>query len=275
LVLGIGWPIDGRPQTVPVKPAFRDCDDCPLMIRLPAGGFLMGSPDGEADRDTDETPLHRVEFAGDVAIGAGPVTLREFRAFVVATGHRTEGDWQAAFGATHRQADDEPVVRVGYEDAQAYAAWLAQRTGRPYRLPTEAEWEYGARGGTATRFFWGDAMDPDHANGGQSVCCHGATAGRDRWLYTSPIGSFPPNGFGLFDMAGNVFQWVADCDRDTYPDRPVDKTADDPACPYRVLRGGSWVRPHRDLRAAARAALRPETRSPEIGFRVAVSTGFD
>jgi formylglycine-generating enzyme required for sulfatase activity len=251
----------------------RDCGACPEMTVLPAATFLMGSPDDEHGRDPDEGPMHIVDMRQHrLAMGTYPVTVGQYRAFVLATGHEGTDDWIEPFGTAHRPSDDEPVVRVSWNDAVAYASWLARLTARPYRLPSEIEWEYAARGGATTAFPWGGNPDPGLANSGQPICCHGAVVGPDAWHYTSPVGSFPPNGFGLHDIAGNVHQWTADCWQDDYSGRGTAprEAAVDGDCAYRVVRGASWVRPPSAMRVAARNGLTPATTSPDIGFRISL-----
>ena len=193
------------------------------------------------------------------------------------------------------QDDNHPVVCVTWNDAQDYARWLSQRTGRTYRLLTEAEWEYAARAGTSTPYSWGANADHEHANYGKDECCGtGVVSGRDRWVYTSPVGSFPPNAFGLYDMHGNVLQLVQDCLSAGYDGLPTDGSANEnnvklkmpkdladldgtDACAYRMVRGGDWGDSPEMIRSASRnfAPPPPDTlqsyRSGGMGFRVAAS----
>jgi formylglycine-generating enzyme required for sulfatase activity len=163
-------------------------------------------------------------------------------------------------------------VGVSWNDAQAYVKWLSQQTGKHYRLPTEAEWEYAARAGTDTAYPWGNKASHDFANYGKDQCCDGLASGKDKWVYTSPVGSFPANPFGLYDMNGNVFQWVEDCYADSYKDAPVDGTARPVVCDAnasRVLRGGSWTNFPGILRSAYRNYYTPDYRLYDVGFRAA------
>jgi formylglycine-generating enzyme required for sulfatase activity len=192
------------------------------------------------------------------------------------------------------QDDRHPVVCVSWEDAQDYVRWLSQRTGRTYRLPSEAEWEYAARAGTTTSYPWGPIASHDQANYGAERCCSGLAAGRDQWVNTSPVGSFPPNAFGLYDMNGNVLQWVQDCLTMSYAKLPTDGSPYEAAdtlrlsgdlaalngkrsCDYRMLRGGDWGDPPGQIRSAFRSfAPFPEGTlrdyaSGGVGFRVARS----
>jgi formylglycine-generating enzyme required for sulfatase activity len=191
------------------------------------------------------------------------------------------------------QDDSHPVVCVTWNDAQDYVRWLSLRTQHRYRLLTEAEWEYASRAGTTTAYPWGSNGSHENANYGAENW-GGLTLGRDRWFYTSPVGSFPPNGFGLYDMHGNVLQWVEDCFANDYSNLPSDgsayveviqlKTAGDFAymnatssCSYRRLRGGDWGDPASMVRSASRNWAPPpnwtlnDYRSAGVGFRVARS----
>jgi len=264
---------------------FRDCPDCPEMVTLPAGSFAMGSSDAEKkwvvahggtlDSVSDEAPQHPVTLH-DFAIGKYDVTRAEYAAFVKDTGHPTvkgcyqqgnpdspfypDATWQAPGFA---QTDRDPVVCVNWHDAQAYVAWLNTKTKGGYRLPTEAEWEYAARGGTASKFWWGEdeneAAAPDHAwfrdNAGAA---------------THPVGQKPANGFGLYDVAGDVWQWTEDCYAETYAKAPVDGSAagGDTDC-RRSDRGGSWYYPAWLLRAATRERNPPDYKDGVLGFRIA------
>jgi formylglycine-generating enzyme required for sulfatase activity len=231
--------------------AFRDCDHCPEMVTVPAGHFAMGSPDGEGN--VAEKPQHAVAFAREFAVGKYEVTFDEWDACV------------AAGGCKHRAVDGGrgrgklPVINVNWEDAQAYVAWLSGRTGQPYRLLSEAEWEYAARGGTTTRFPWGNDRGSNRAN----------FAGNRDWLPV-PAGSFEPNAFGLHDMIGNVEEWVQDCWNDTYKGAPTDGSAWEAGnCGRRVVRGGTYGTYPDDARAASRSKNGPGSRSRDLGFRVA------
>jgi formylglycine-generating enzyme required for sulfatase activity len=287
----------------PSARSFRDCDLCPEMVEIPEGSFLMGSPAHEQGRDETEGPQRRVSIRR-FAAGEFDVTRGQWAGFVAATNRATTDGcfWTGRTGSKpdprgswrslgFPQDDNHPVVCVTWSDAQAYAAWLSQRTGRPYRLLTEAEWEYAARAGTATPFPWGSTASHEDANYGSDDCCKGLASGRDRWEYTSPVGSFPANAFGLHDMQGNVLQWVQDCfalykglstDGSAYEtdvtltsEVPFPNMAGTSSCAYRIVRGGDWGDPPRMLRSAFRnfgpgpgSTLR-DYRSGGVGFRVA------
>jgi formylglycine-generating enzyme required for sulfatase activity len=253
---------------------FRDCADCPLMRVVPAGTFLMGSPDREAGRQPVEGPQHRVTIARPFAIGIFDVTRAQFAAFADATGHASDPkcDWRSpkVRGQPINQGDNDPVVCVSDHDAHAYTAWLSAKTHHSYRLPSEAEWEYAARAGARGPRPWGDANARDFANYGADQCCAPFAAGRDRWLYTSPVGSLRPNAFGLYDMLGNVWQRTEDCGHEDYSGAPTDGSAwvSGGDCSTRIVRGGAWFASLDQLRSAVRAADPAEFRKNDIGFRV-------
>jgi formylglycine-generating enzyme required for sulfatase activity len=266
----------GRP-TQAAAPISKDCADCSVMVRIPAGRFTMGSPADEPGRQTAEGPQHRVTIARAFAIARFDVTRAQFAAFAQASGydsHDAECDWRnpKSRGQPLNQGPDEPVVCVNWADAQAYVAWLRGVTGKSYRLPTEAEWEYAARAGSAAARPWGPALTRGRANYGADPCCGPVAEGADRWVYTSPVGSFPSNRFGLADMIGDVWQWVEDCGSPDYRGAPVDGSAwTSGDCKTRVARGGAWFQGPESARSAARAADPAEFRIGDIGFRVALS----
>ena len=243
------------------KDVVRECVDCPAMVVLPAGTFTMGSPDSEAGRFSDEGPQHDVRIAAPFAVGKFDVTKDEFAAFVKDTGYNSMGSgWQNP-GFT--QTGSDPVVKVSWGDANAYAKWLSTKTSATYRLLSESEWEYAARAGTTTAYFWGDAVGKNNAN------CNGCGSPWDN-KQTSPVGSFAPNAFGLYDMHGDVWQWVQDCYRDSYNGAPNDGSPiDSGECGRRVFRGGSWYSLPRGLRATDRDGFSPSNRYIGLGFRVA------
>jgi formylglycine-generating enzyme required for sulfatase activity len=239
---------------------FRDCSDCALMVSLPAARFLMGSPPSEPGRRDDEGPQRRVDIRHPFALAVYDVTRAEYARFVDATGYAPANprcDWRhpTARGAPLNQQADEPVVCVSWTDANAYVRWLSARASHPYRLPTEAEWEYAARAGSASAHPWGPDADSTRANTAM-VEGERPSKAKARWPYTSPVGSYPPNRFGLFDMLGNVWQWTADCGQ---------------TCDRHVLRGGAWFQSPTLARSAARVEDETEFRVTDIGFRVARS----
>jgi len=255
--------------------AFRDCADCPLMRVVPAGTFVMGSPAREPGRQPAEGPQHRVTIERPVAIGVYDVTRAQFAVFARETGYETNDaacDWRApkAHGRSIDQGDHDPVVCISWEDAHAFAGWLSRKTGHAYRLPSEAEWEYAARAGSSSARPWRAGNARDFANYGADACCAPMAYGRDHWLYTSPVGSFPPNAFGLYDMLGNVWQRTEDCGHEDYAGAPADGSAwvSGGDCSTRIVRGGAWFSPLDQLRSAVRAADPAGFRKSDIGFRV-------
>ena len=242
----------------PAGRVFRDaCDGCPEMAVIPAGRFMMGSPRSEEGRFNNEGPRRRVSVRS-FALGVKEVTFDEWAACVHGggCGGRRPHDQGWGWGA-------RPVTRVSWEDAQAYVSWLSAETGAEYRLPSESEWEYAARAGTTTPFHTGATISTDQANYGRN---------RRR---TTPVGSFAPNAFGLYDVHGNVWEWVEDCLHDRYRGAPSDGTAwlRGGNCGRRVLRGGSWFNDPRLLRSGARFWDATEIRGIGVGFRVARTLG--
>jgi formylglycine-generating enzyme required for sulfatase activity len=246
---------------------FDDCGGarwCPRMITLEAGDFVMGSDEKEPLRDSDEGPRRRTHVRS-FALGVFEVTFSQWFACVNDGGCEGYAPPEYAAGL-----DEHPVINISWRDAQRYTAWLSQRTGETYRLPTEAEWEYAARAGSLSAYPWGDTADHGFANYGAEACCAGVAVGADRWLHTAPAGSFPANAFGLHDMHGNAWEWVEDCYSDSYADAPTDgspRRAD--ACARRILRGGSWLFGPNELRSAARRTHRSDVRTGSLGLRVA------
>jgi len=272
----------------------------PEMVVVPAGSFMMGSPEDESDRMNNEGPRHRVTFDRGFAMGQTEVSVGEFRLFVEDTGYRTDAeeagasrvydlnsgrmDRQSGINWRHDYAGDEasddlPVLHVSWNDAVAYTQWLSEQTGRSYRLPSEAEYEYALRAGTQSPYWWGSGP-PDSA-------VENLTGERDqsptgaRWnvafrRYDSgfwgpaPVGSLEPNPFGLYDMGGNVMAWVEDCWHDSYVRAPGDGTAwVNPGCNRRVIRGGAWSSTPAMSRSAFRIASDPDGADMRVGFRVA------
>jgi formylglycine-generating enzyme required for sulfatase activity len=242
---------------------FRDCDVCPEMVVLAGGTFTMGSPAGEAGRDSDEGPQRQVTIA-PFAIGKTEVTFEQWDACVTAGGCNGHRPSDAGWGRGSR-----PVINVSWNDAQAYVAWLSNKTGRTYRLPTEAEWEYAARAGTTTPFSFGATISTAQANYDGDYTYGSGSKGEDR-RRTVPAGSLPANPWGLHEVHGNVWEWVEDCYHASYQGAPTNGRAwVDQSCTARVLRGGSWVNDPGDLRSAGRGWGEPDTRDDNGGFRVA------
>jgi formylglycine-generating enzyme required for sulfatase activity len=268
------------------------------MVVIPAGQFMMGAAPGEEELEnlSDEfrhrsEPQHQVKVRR-FAVGKYEVTRREFRVFAEETGRGTAGcffwngeDWQMDVARSWRkpgyaQGDTHPVACVSWEDATAYAAWLSAKTGQRYRLLTEAEWEYAARGGTMTARYWGDDGDAlcTYANGGDRTALREAP-GAINWplancddghAYTAPVGTYRANAYGLHDMLGNVWEWTQDCWNTNYRGAPVDGSAWSAGdCYMRVVRGGSWDDVPMALRAAYRVGSPVVVRVYGRGFRVA------
>lgn len=238
--------------------SFRDCADCPEMVVIPSGSFIMGSPADEPGRYDDESPQRRVSVPR-FALGKYEVT---------------QGQWKAIMGHNpsyfRRCGDNCPVENVSWNDAQQFIRTLNQKTGESYRLPTEAEWEYAARSGTSTVFYTGTTITANQANFSDNERNSNSKVARRNT--TVRVGSFAPNAFGLYDMQGNVWEWVQDCWRNTYNDAPSDGSAwlgDKKKPCNRVLRGGSWGSGSESLRSADRARSTPNSQDFEAGFRLA------
>jgi formylglycine-generating enzyme len=265
------------------------------MVVLAPGSFVMGTTDKDADRwdDVRESPARTVTLRRPFAIGRLEITRAQFRAYAEDVAFNEKGcsewggtAWNRDAGRDWRdpgfaQRDDEPVVCVSWVDAKAYAAWLARKTGRSYRLATEAEWEYAARAGSVTSRYWGEAAADGcvYANiGDRSVTRLGMTEGLarcdDGYTRTAPVGSFKPNAFGLHDMLGNVWEWTEDCWQPGYIGAPVDGSARvDGACSIRVPRGASWNSHYRNVRSANRGSYEAAGRYTHIGIRVVSDVG--
>jgi formylglycine-generating enzyme required for sulfatase activity len=238
-------------------PKQQDKDYCPDMVVVPAGSFMMGSPPSEKGRVDSEGPQHTVTIDKPFAVAKFAVTFDEWDTCVT-YGDCPQGIRDGGFGRGQR-----PVIFVTWDDAQFYAAWLSKMTGKPYRLLTEAEYEYVTRAGTQTAYPWGDDIGKNNAN------CKGCGSKWDAGQ-TAPVGSFKPNAFGLYDMVGNVFQWVEDCVHNNYDGAPTDGSAwvEGGDCEVRVDRGGAWNFPPDNLRSASRDTSAIGYRIDNLGFRV-------
>ncbi|MDB5460033.1 MAG: hypothetical protein JWO72_1774 [Caulobacteraceae bacterium] len=252
------WRVDGAISEI------VDCPDCPDMVVIPAGQYTMGSPVSEPNRVGTEQQ-RRVTIAYPFAVGRFDVTFDEWNACVRDGGCGGYTPNDQGWGRGRR-----PVINVSWDDAQAYVAWLSRKTGHVYRLLSQNEWEYAARAGTTTAFYFGDKISPSLANydGTYAYPNNTLVNGLNR-KKTTPVGSFQPNGFGLNDMAGNVWQWTQDCWSDYYSG-PVDGAATTNGdCGRRALRGGSWGGNPGNLRSADRLRNSTGSRIYDIGFRVA------
>ena len=272
----------------------------PDTVVILAGSFIMGSSAYEKGRMDNEGPQHRVTFRRGFAIGQREVSVKEFRAFVKETGYRTDAErlrsstvydqhsgrltmrdrvnWKMNFEG-EKASDDDPVLHVSWNDANAYCDWLARGTGKPYRLPSEAEFEYALRGGKNTVYWWGDDSpsrvvenitgegDISNSRRNWSTSFQGYS---DKFWGPAPVGSFEPGPFGLYDIGGNVGEWVRDCWHDTYMRAPVDGSAwINPGCKLRVIRGGYWASSPEQTRSAFRLSAKPDSHGARIGFRIA------
>ena len=254
---------------VSVGETFRDSladgGEGPLMVVLPAGRFSMGCLSNGSYCSDDEQPVHDVTLPNNFAMAVHEVTFAEYDRYVQATGARRPDD--EGWGRGNR-----PVINVDWEEARAYVRWLSEQTGRSYRLPTEAEWEYAARAGTTTKYSWGNRASHEQANYGTDECCAGLAQGSDRWEYTAPVGSFPANRFGLHDMHGNVSERTQDCWHASYVGAPTNGQAWEGAnggyCDDRIVRGGSWFYNPGLLRPTRRGLNGVSYRGRGLGLRL-------
>lgn len=256
------------------------------MIELPAGSFVMGSPTSEKGRDADESPMVKLGMP-TFAIGQSEITRGQWRAFESETGYRAaagclnwegdgynklpDADWK---NPGFVQTDQHPVVCVSWLDAQAYADWLSRKTGKRYRLPKESEWEYAARAGTSTAYPWKEEPQGlcGRANAADAALVQArprlpAQGCNDGFAFTAPVGSFAPNAWGLFDLHGNVMEWVADCWQAQLPQNP--DLASPLNCRSRAMRGGGWDLPASFARSAYRGKASEGNRGTATGFRLA------
>jgi formylglycine-generating enzyme required for sulfatase activity len=287
----------GREHAVRPGDSFKDCENCPEMAVVPAGSFVMGSPEGEQGRSADESPQHVVTIARPFAAGKFEVTVAQFGAFVKDTQYDAgtkcltleDGKSGVKDGRSWRdpgypQTGAHPVACVSWKDAEAYLGWLGKKTGKDYRLLSEAEWEYAARAtttqGTGTRYTFGDDDSAmcrygNVADKTARQTIPGATAWTtyscsDGYAYAAPVGLFAANAFGLYDVHGNVWEWTEDCYNSSYNGAPADGTpwmSGD--CEHRVIRGGMWGSSPSNIRTARRFKDQVVTRTQNIGFRVA------
>lgn len=257
------------PTSSDLRAPFKDCDQCPEMVVVPSGTFVMGSPAGEPGHGSDETPRHEVRFSQPFAVGRFEVTNGEWNACVVKAAcpklEKTSG------------GDRHPATGMSWHEAQAYVAWLSKRTGKKYRLLSEAEWEYAARAGTTTAYHTGVTIGPNQANvteqkqpgGFKRMTGFGA---KPKQKQTMPVGSYSPNGFGLYDVHGNVGEWTQDCVNDGYAGAPTDGSPWlSGKCHRRIIRGGAWVDYAMGVRSAVRNGLGMDGSGRSLGLRVARS----
>jgi formylglycine-generating enzyme required for sulfatase activity len=271
----------------------------PAMVVIPTGSFQMGAQDDEDGHNDAEMPQHGVAIDKGFAMAQSATTVSQFREFVRASGYvpdsiklgggsvydersgamrdEPHASWQDDY-AGHKAGDNLPVINISWNDAKAYAEWLSQRTGKIYRLPSEAEFEYALRGGTSSRYWWGDGTpvrpvenltgSGDHSHSGRrwSNAFHGY---HDGYWGPAPVMSFAANPFGLYDINGNVSEWVQDCWHESYVRAPSDGSAWlNPGCSSHVVRGGSWGSSPEQVNSAYRQGTEGDVRSGRVGFRV-------
>ncbi len=262
---------------------FQECTHCPEMVVLPAGSFLLGSPEDEPLRRDNESQM-TIMFAAPFAMAATPVTWDQWEACVRDTwcdGYAVEESLRLGMDGEPnpdyqgQSRGNRPVVGVSWYDAQHFVGWLNHKTGsEAYHLPSEAEWEYGARGGTTSAFWWGPEIDYDYGNFGlRETGLGGMAEGRDTWVNElSPVKSFPPTPFGLYDMHGNIFEWTQDCYQADRADTPADGSPNTAGnCANRIFRSGTFLSNPYMQRTARRGAPYPNTLRGRnyLGFRVA------
>jgi formylglycine-generating enzyme required for sulfatase activity len=237
---------------------FRDCNECPEMVVIPAGSFQMGSPFSEKYRTDDEGPQHGVTISKPFALARFEVTFEEYDVFARDSKKiKVKTPMVEGYGR-------HPASNVSWADAVAYTNWLSERTGKHYRLPSEAEWEYAARAGTSSAYWWGNDIGKNRAN------CVGCDSQWEK-KQTAPVGSFPANAFGLYEVHGNVQEWMQDCPHDSYVGAPSNGEAwvVDGECDSHKLRGGSWINRPPTLRASSRQSYQASFHNVDVGLRVA------
>ncbi len=251
---------------------FKDCKDCPEMVVLPAGSFTMGTPDDEVGRQPDEGPLHTVTFAKPFAISKFQVLAKELQAWqreakvTLPDGDDRPGRLCSNGKPSYPQGPEQPAVCISYDEVKAYVAWLSKKTGKHYRMLSESEREYAARAGSEGPFPF-----PFDEGKEYSIAQHANTYGAaDGYNFTSPAGTFPANAFGVYDMHGNVYEWVADCLHDSYVGAPTDGSPwMEETCEVVQIRGNDWGEAPIFSRSGNRNALVTTERGDWIGFRVA------
>ena len=265
--------LPGTAQAAEPQPGkvFKDCKDCPEMVVLPAGKFIMGTPDDEVGREPDEGPMHEVTFAKPFAMSRFQITAAEWDSYIRQTGVKIpDGDTRPgreciASKPRYSQGPRQPAVCMNFPEVQAYVAWLSKKTGHQYQMVSEAQREYAARAGSTGPFPF-----PFDEGKEYSIAKHANTYGpADGYSYTSPVGSYPANAFGMYDMHGNVYEWIADCEHPNYVGAPTDGSAwVEPGCESLQLRGNDWGEAPVFSRSGNRNNIYPQTRGDWIGFRV-------
>jgi formylglycine-generating enzyme required for sulfatase activity len=250
-----------RNENAALKPMdhFKECESCPEMIVVPAGQFIMGASENESGSTPDERPQHLVSFSKSFSVGRFAVTFDEWDACV------------AAAGCSYRPSDQnwgrgkQPVLNLSWDDAKEYVSWLSRKTGRSYRLLSEAEREYITRAGTSSAYWWGDDFTTLQANGADPT-----DHSQPMFAKTVPVDSFSPNPWGFFQVHGNIYDWVEDCGTDSYINAPMDGSAWTAGnCDVHMLRGGAFSRRPETLRSAARVWSGNPNRMIYMSLRVA------
>ena len=288
ILLGLSLVVSAQVQGQHLKAAagenkkFKDCAQCPEMVVVPAGSFMMGSPQDEAKRANEHEDQVRVSITQPFAVGVFAVTRGEFAAFASATKHKPDGGCYVRIGSEWKELQDRswrspgfaqddrhPVTCVNWHDAKAYVSWLTSKTGKTYRLLSEAEREYITRAGANTPFWIGSSVSPDQANykGNETY----ALGKKGKWRQkTVRVDSFRPNPWGLYNVHGNVWDWTEDCWNDKNNGNPSDGSARTTGdCDNRIVRGGAWAYGPDHLRAAFRYWNQPHNRNSGQSFRVA------
>jgi formylglycine-generating enzyme required for sulfatase activity len=282
LILGGSFAPEAQQRVLKPGDSFKECHVCPEMVVVPAGKFIMGSPKHEPGSMWWWESQHQVFVVRPFAVGKFAITVDQFDGFIKETsydfGTKCKRS-QDAYSSSERpdifyrspgfdQSGSHPVVCVSFEDATAYVSWLSGKTGKMYRLPSEAEREYVTRGGTATPFWWGSTILTDRANYNGTPYDRGPPGEFRR--KTVPVDSFAANPWGLYQVHGNVFEWLEDCHHTGYAGAPINGDPwITPECHARQIRGGAWSWSPQFLRSAARSAADADVRSDAIGFRVA------
>lgn len=260
-----GTPLSAEIEaTLKAKDSFKECADCPEMVVVPKGSFMMGTPASEPDRNVGEDPIHRVQIVRPFAVGRFSISFDEWDACL------------ADGGCNGRRGDDHgfgrgrmPAHGLSFDDAQAYLAWLSKKTGRTYRLPSESEREYFTRAGTTTPFWFGKTVSSMDANYDASIPYAGGPRG-EKSKGPKPVDSYRPNPFGLYQVHGNIYEWTQDCYNKRYTlDTPVDgKPWLEGDCSKRIVRGGEWGWTANSIRSGARNENRADSGAGSLGFRV-------
>ncbi|EJM77361.1 dihydropyoverdine dehydrogenase [Pseudomonas sp. GM55] len=272
VLLGSAVPSLAQAYTAPLPgKVFKDCRHCPEMVVLPAGTFTMGTPEGEVGREPDEGPMHEVTFDKPFAMSRYQITAGEWVQYMKETGVTLpDGDTRPGRACTngkpsYPQGPRQPAVCMNFAEVTAYVAWLSRKTGQHYHIVSEAQREYAARAGSTGPFPF--PFDPGTE---YSIATHANTYGpTDGYSHSSPVGSYPPNAFGMYDMHGNVYEWIADCYHPDYVGAPTDGSAwTEPDCDTLRTRGNDWGEAPVFSRSGNRNDIDPQTRGDWIGFRV-------